>query len=150
MKEKIEDGAEKERRLPGLERHGCFRRRWLAAAKMVAGTGGATSSLLCFSPTPLLRLSSSFLSFPSLFSFFFFFYLSLLLSFFLFLSLFFSSLSLPLFFLLFFCFSPSLFFFRSFSLLFFFLFRVPLLYLCIYRQRRAVKMPCLCPVRGQG
>jgi hypothetical protein len=25
---------------------------------------------------------------------------------------------------------------------------VPLLCLCIYRQRRAVKMPCLCPVRG--
>jgi hypothetical protein len=27
---------------------------------------------------------------------------------------------------------------------------VPLLCLCIYGQRRAVKMPYLCPIRGQG
>jgi len=36
------------------------------------------------------------------------------------------------------------------SLSFFSVLPVPLLCLCIYRQRRAVKMPCLCPVRGQG
>jgi hypothetical protein len=27
---------------------------------------------------------------------------------------------------------------------------LPLLCLCIYRQRRAVKMPCIFQVRGQG
>jgi hypothetical protein len=27
---------------------------------------------------------------------------------------------------------------------------LPHLCLCIYRQRRAVKMPYLCPIRGQG
>jgi hypothetical protein len=37
-----------------------------------------------------------------------------------------------------FCFSP---FFCPF---------MPLLCLCIYRQRRVVKMPYLCPVKGQG
>ena len=65
---KIEDGAEKERSSTWLEE------AWLlssAVAKTMAGPGGATSFLLCFSPAPLLRLSSSFLSFPSSLSFFF-------------------------------------------------------------------------------
>ena len=114
---------------------GCFRRRWLAAVKTVAGPGGATSSLLCF---------------PLYFLFVFFFYSSLLLSFFFFLSVFSCSLSLFLCFFFYSSVSLPLSFFCSFSLLFFFLSRVPLLYLCIYRQRRAMKMPCLCPVRGQG
>ena len=50
-------------------------------------------------------------------------------------------------------FFPFLPFFWSSALFFFFISRaslVPLLCLCIYRQRRAVKMPCLYPVRGQG
>jgi hypothetical protein len=58
-----------------------------------------------------------------------------------------------------FSFSSSLFFFCLFPLSFFLLvfssfflspLLLPLLCLCIYRQRRAVKMPYLCPVRGQG
>jgi len=45
---------------------------------------------------------------------------------------------------------PFLFFFWSSALFFLSPLLLPLLCLCIYRQRRAVKMPYPCPIRGQG
>ena len=121
---KIKDGAEKERRLPGVKRCGCCCLRWLAVADTAAGPGGAASPmlLLCFfSLFPLIFFcfalsSSSFLLLLSVFLLFFSLFLCFLLLLLLFLScsvffplsysLFLFSLSL-----LFYCFSSSCVFF---------------------------------------